>query len=280
MRRQGWFIPPLFSAGEYSVALLKIITAMKWIILLAAGFTMSAPGAAAQQPDTAQVLVHYKFSHIRDTINRAKPYTEKMVLLMGKKAGVYRTNEEHKSAVEYYQFPNEKKMVSYEWVLISRFLVTEAFPAVNWQITGDTASFGGLHCQKATAHFKGRDYTAWFCPDLLLHVGPWKLNGLPGVILEAFDAKKEVCFTFDGVEKVGGASIIRVPENVSKITPQEFAKLQETARKDPEAFLRLIIGPPNGVTAGGNGPVNGPKIDMKPGSQPVINNPIELPEKK
>jgi GLPGLI family protein len=67
-------------------------------------------------------------------------------------------------------------------------------PLIDWKISSDTATFGGLHCQKATGHFKGRDYTAWFCPDLPVHTGPWKLNGLPGVIVDAHDAKNEVVF--------------------------------------------------------------------------------------
>ena len=47
--------------------------------------------ATAQKPDTAQILVHYKFSHIRDTNNRAHPYTENMVLFVGKAASSYKS---------------------------------------------------------------------------------------------------------------------------------------------------------------------------------------------
>ena len=81
------------------------------------------------------------------------------------------------------------------------YLIQGSLPAIDWTISSDTATFGGLHCQKATSHFKGRDYIVWFCPDLPVHAGPWKLNGLPGVIVDAHDTKNEVVFTFDGVEK-------------------------------------------------------------------------------
>ena len=330
-----------------SIKLLKIITTMQWIILFSGGLMLSAVGATAQQPDTAQVLVHYKFSHVRDTTNRGNPYTENMVLLVGKHAGVYRSYDRQLSVArdkkqmketiansaggpvrlnrqisgsgtEYYQYPNDRKLLRKE-SLFGNFLVTESLPVINWQITGDTATYGGLHCQKATCHFKGRDYTVWFCPDLPLHLGPWKLNGLPGVIVEASDATGDVRFTFDGVEKApavepaknddppaGQASgshggmpplpgmddgndptIIKVPDNATKTTDKEFTKLQEAFRKDPNAFAQSMMaarsgdgpgGPGGGGMAGGNGQKM--KIDIKAGPAPVINNPLELPEKQ
>jgi GLPGLI family protein len=308
---------------------------MNWFIFLTAGLTLSAVDATAQRPDTAQVLVHYKFSHLRDTTDREHPYTENMVLVIGKHAGVYRSYDRQLSVAmdkkkmqeavansaggnvrfnrqitgsgsEYYQYPNDKKLLRKE-SLFGSFLVTEALPTINWQITGDTATFGGLQCQKATSHFKGRDYTAWFCPDLPLHLGPWKLNGLPGVIVEAYDATKDVRFTFDGVENApavaksddqpaGQASqggppmfpgmddsnndpyIIKVPDNATKTTDKEFAKRQEAFRKDPNAFAQSMIAAQSGGAPGGNGPKM--KIDIKAGPQPVINNPLELPEKR
>ncbi|HLX91975.1 MAG TPA: GLPGLI family protein, partial [Puia sp.] len=208
---------------------------------------------------------------------------------------------------EYFQFPNEAKMARMER-LFNQFLITETLPVINWQISGDTASFGGLLCQKATSHFMGRDYIAWFCPDLPQHVGPWKLNGLPGVILDVHDVSGDVRFTFDGIEKAvvsttretappsqsignpGGMTvmfgmedlnndpnIIKLPENAIKTTDKEFAQLQETARKDPEAFARSIT-KSQGMTTDNGAPTL--KFNFRAGEQPVINNPIELPEKK
>ena len=103
--------------------------------------------------------------------------------------------------IEYYQFPNEQKIFTKDQLMMNSYLIEAPIPAIDWKISGDTATFGGLHCQKATSHFKGRDYTVWFCPDLPVHTGPWKLNGLPGVIVDAHDAKNEVVFKLDGVEK-------------------------------------------------------------------------------
>jgi GLPGLI family protein len=290
--------------------------------------------AIAQKPDTAGYMVHYKFSHTRDTTNRATPYTENMALFLGKNSSVYKSYDKQLqdalfkkqikeqlanspdgnvkinrhnagSPVQYYQFPGEKKLYRKESLVINSYLVEDALPVIDWKVSSDTASFGGMHCQKATAHFKGRDYTAWFCADMPFHAGPWKLNGLPGVILEAYDVKKDVVFKFDGIEKVAPAqlaavsgdvqageghrmimiggddsdtdpAVIELPARAIKTTDKELTKLQDAMRKDPDAFVQAMMN-----SAGMNGPGNGPRpqIKIKVGPQPVNNNPIELPGK-
>jgi len=278
----------------------------------------------AQQPDTALLLVHYKFMHVQDTTDRAHPYTENMALYIGKNASAYRSYDRAVSDAEFrkqvedqlanspngnittnrrmvgttvedYQYPNKKALVRKEW-MFNNYVIPDTLPQIAWQIRRDTATFGGLHCQKAIAHFKGRDYTAWFCPDLPLHVGPWKLNGLPGVIVEAYDAKKEVLFKFDGVEKITFSKnngspaadnhtgpyklfpdltqdpdIIQPPASAIKTTEKEFDKLYAAMEKDPQAFANSAMA--------ADGPSPKMAMSVKRGPGLVINNPIELPEK-
>jgi len=258
---------------------------MRRFILTGAVLFLLMAGALAQPADVAQVVVHYKFIHLRDIHNPTHPFTADMVLLAGKRASVYKSPPRPlmgntapglpipKFGTEYYLFATEKKLIRIEG-LFNDYEVAEAFPVVNWHILEDTATKGGLHCQKATAHFKGRDYTAWFCPSLPLHAGPWKLNGLPGVIMEAYDTKKEVQFIFAGLDKGNSSDVIKLPAAI-KTTEAELARLKLTAQKDPDAFSKALT-----IQAGGVPGKSGPQIDMKPPQSPIINNPIELPEKK
>jgi GLPGLI family protein len=280
----------------------------------------------AQKPDTASIVIHYKFSHLVDTTNPKSVYQENMMLLVGKRSTVYKSydarladmdaikqiqeqmtaNGGHGNfrvdrkyagtSTEYYLFPGENKLLVKE-KLMSSYLITGPLPVINWQVNNATATLGGLRCQKATTHFKGRNYIAWFCPDIPSHGGPWKLSGLPGLILEAYDTKKQVVFKFDGIEdlsKMAGAvkkvpqppgglkffglddlemdpRLIALPKNSIKTTEPEFAKLKEAMRKDPNALLQLEM-------AGANGPQM--HADRKLGARPVENNPVELAEKK
>lgn len=71
---------------------------------------------------------------------------------------------------------------------------------IAWDISEETKMIGIYKVQKATAYFRGRDYTAWFTSEIPLPYGPWKLVGLPGLILEAYDTNKEIYWYFKNNE--------------------------------------------------------------------------------
>ena len=58
-----------------------------------------------------------------------------------------------------------------------------------WTLLPDTVTVCGYVCRKAEATFRGIRWTAWYAPDIAIPAGPWKLNGLPGLILWAYDDK-------------------------------------------------------------------------------------------
>lgn len=78
--------------------------------------------------------------------------------------------------------------------------VKDKIPKISWKIENETKEIGKFKCTKATCSFRGRDYTAWFATSIPLPYGPWKLQGLPGLILEAYDADKEIFFYFKSIE--------------------------------------------------------------------------------
>ena len=78
--------------------------------------------------------------------------------------------------------------------------VKEKTPNLRWKITNETKEIGKFTAYKATAQFRGRDYTAWFTTEIPLPFGPWKLQGLPGLILEAYDTNKEIYWYFKGLK--------------------------------------------------------------------------------
>ena len=64
----------------------------------------------------------------------------------------------------------------------------------DWKILSDKQKVGGFIAQKALCDFAGRKWTAWFTTDLPIQDGPYKFYGLPGLIVEIEDSKKQYTF--------------------------------------------------------------------------------------
>lgn len=69
-----------------------------------------------------------------------------------------------------------------------------------WNLQNETKKIGRFTCNKATAQFRGRDYIAWYTTEIPLPYGPWKLQGLPGLILEGYDTTEEIYYYFKSIE--------------------------------------------------------------------------------
>lgn len=73
-------------------------------------------------------------------------------------------------------------------------IVQEELASIEWYFTGQSKSLQGFTCLEAYGQFAGRKYTIWFTDSISSYFGPWKLHGLPGLVLEAYDESREVNF--------------------------------------------------------------------------------------
>lgn len=78
---------------------------------------------------------------------------------------------------------------------------TEPIDEMNWTIVEDsTITVLGYECIMAKSDYHGRHWNAWSAPEIPIPFGPWKLRGLPGLILKA-DADGGFSFVATGLEK-------------------------------------------------------------------------------
>ena len=68
---------------------------------------------------------------------------------------------------------------------LEKYFYEEPLHEWDWEISDSTKTILGYECIEATTMFNGRKWTAWFTPEIPLDAGPWKLEGLPGLIMEA-----------------------------------------------------------------------------------------------
>lgn len=102
----------------------------------------------------------------------------------------------------------------------------ESYPQQQWVLTGKQQEILGYHCQQATCHWRGRDYVAWFAPEIPVRMGPWKLGGLPGLILKV----ESPLYVFEAVKiEKGRFPIVRYEyEGYKKTSREELQKNQKT----------------------------------------------------
>lgn len=101
------------------------------------------------------------------------------------------------------------------------FYAMEDIPEIKWQITDEHKEILGYNARKAVTEFRGRKYTAWFTMEIISHYGPWKLNGLPGLILEVSDSNSAYKYL---IKSLNLNTNLWIPENAIAYVDNELKK--------------------------------------------------------
>ena len=72
---------------------------------------------------------------------------------------------------------------------LQRYQYEEDAPQLKWELLQGDSTIAGYQCQKAKTRLFGRDYIAWYAPEVELPYGPYKFCGLPGLIFKVQDTE-------------------------------------------------------------------------------------------
>lgn len=206
--------------------------------------------AETPQPDTLVLDIGTRISKfydparlgrdslIRARINNIDPQTIKSVNVYNRDAardlsGMPGTIASKSTAGESYQIIKNKTdgeitVLDYIDAVGDRFIYHDKVEPLPWTITGVTDPVSSYPCQKATLHFRGRDYVSWFTTDIPVSDGPWKFSGLPGLILKAEDTEGLFSFRLIGLQQLTPLVPIVVDDTKNiKCTRAEFEKLKK-----------------------------------------------------
>ena len=70
-----------------------------------------------------------------------------------------------------------------------------------YELTGNIKNIEGMSCQEAKILLNGRKYLVWFSTNIETGLGPMKLNGLPGLILEVTESTNKFKMTLKSLKK-------------------------------------------------------------------------------
>jgi len=71
----------------------------------------------------------------------------------------------------------------------SDYFLIASTDKMNWKLEKETKNIENIKLQKATTNFGGRKWTAWFNAEIPFQEGPYKFNGLSGLIFEIYDSE-------------------------------------------------------------------------------------------
>lgn len=141
---------------------------------------------------------------------------------------------------EHWVYKNfvEKDLTEYlTSIQDNRYIISDEIHPMHWEVLQETKNIGGIPVTKARCEHRGRSYIAWFAPSIPINNGPWKLGGLPGLILEAYDDEKEVVFLFKSLRQLDRAAIKKPDSKGRKVTLPTFLEIN---KKETTQFFEFM----------------------------------------
>ena len=199
-----------------------------FILITLVSFTTLANIIEDKEP--AILEVHYIKTSVSDTLKN-RSHSDPMILRIGKIASMFyppkrmwddslrRTDFESYLKINRkvnpagskftpiaglereYLFRNvqDGETMVYRTIAGMDYCYTEPTESPLWKITSESKNILGYDCILAKCDFRGRQWNAWFAPDIPVKEGPWKLFGLPGLVLEANDSKEHYSYKAVGI---------------------------------------------------------------------------------
>lgn len=120
----------------------------------------------------------------------------------GNMTAVTNYGSESEEGDSYYTDYRTNTWIAKQFISDEYFIIQDNIPRFEWDFTGDKKTVAGYTCHAATMHFRGRDYIAYFAPDIPMSAGPYKFGGLPGLILEISTDDGEFAWYCKSIAKI------------------------------------------------------------------------------
>ncbi len=201
------------------------------IVFMFFSMAFNAMASIIEDKEPAILEVHYIKNFVIDTLTN-RSYTDPMTLRIGRTSAMFyptkrmwadsllntnyalfeKLNQEINPSGQSEYKPiggiereflfrnvNDSETMVYRKIAGDAYCYTEPTEAPVWKLKSETKEILGYVCQYATCDYRGRTWNVWFSIDIPINEGPWKLFGLPGLVLEANDSKNHYTYKAIGL---------------------------------------------------------------------------------
>lgn len=205
------------------------------LIRTVSDFTFNADGRLTV--DSKNNISKFKLSQYRNLLkDGSKIYNERekdTAIVLGSNRVCY------DDTFFYYDFKNDSiHSILYNKYCDSKVLIKDYIHYPEWDIKNEFKKIGEYNAQKAIAFVYDRTWTVYFTNELPITGGPWRLIGLPGLILEATENTSTYEFQLLKIEKQKEYAEITKPYHKNESTFEEFVK-KSVKRQTDEMYFRL-----------------------------------------
>ncbi len=141
----------------------------------------------------------------------------------------------------YKNYP-DGMLTNADKICMDWFSYTEDIPQFDWQLTDSTCTILGYECQSAKCTFRGREWIAFYAEDIPLTDGPWKLHGLPGLIMKAADSTGEYAFECIGIKSKADRPITMYKVPYNKVNRHDYYDAKHRYEVNPYAYYQTTTG--------------------------------------
>lgn len=221
-------------------------------------FLLTLFSTKAQKSFNSEYQAGYTLNYKNSNLPNAKSQLTTFILLMNNKESYFKSmNVYVKDSLTYYKKLKETGNSLTDMNTFSRFdceypenigttsakiYVTTPVTTANvayeepnnilWKLVNEFKTIGNAKCQKAITTKYGRNWIAYFNPNIPLNFGPFKFNGLPGLIVELYDDKKDFHYKLYRFKK--RKSICEFANSYRNIKP---AKKEKAYQWKKDAYL-------------------------------------------
>ena len=276
---------------------------MKRLLYIILYIALAATASAQEAIDTAQFVAVYDYE-CRTQDAEGTPVTDRMqvVVQVGRTVtksmplSAYQRTDEITSADAAMEFQEAMLHMPTVWTgypegqtTVREFIFPhdyegyEPTPDIVWTLTDDTLTVGGYLCQQATATHRGVAWTVCYTEEIPSSAGPWRLRGLPGLIIKAESEVHTFCLAGLRME----ASPITAPKQNPEVHRMKYAKLLKHKNeiygnrqyaKNPSYYVPDLNGSITDMTVLNH---NGQQLVLANGGHPLLTKahvyqPLEL----